>query len=69
MDDHADPLRELRRLLRVAHEIHNFKTALPTTDNFSGMIDRPSIKLSRKQRKKDGRRDMSALLCNLRIKR
>ena len=41
VDDHADPLRELRRLLRVADERYTiFKTALPTTDNFSGMIDR-----------------------------
>ena len=41
VDDHADPLRELRRLLRVADERYMiFKTALPTTENFSGMIDR-----------------------------
>ena len=41
VDDHADPLLELRRLLRVADERYMiFKTALPTTDNFSGMIDR-----------------------------
>ena len=41
VDDHADPLRELRRLLRVADERYMiFKRALPTTDNFSGMIDR-----------------------------
>ena len=41
VDDHADPLHELRRLLRVADERYTiFKTALPTTDNFSGMIDR-----------------------------
>ena len=41
VDDHADPLQELRRLLRVAHEQYMiFKRALPTTENFSGMIDR-----------------------------
>ena len=41
VDDHADPMRELRRLLRVADERYMiFKTALPTTDNFSGMVDR-----------------------------
>ena len=41
VDDHADPLCELRRLMRVADERYMiFKTALPTTDNFSGMIDR-----------------------------
>ena len=41
VDDHADPLRELCRLLRVSDDRYtNFKTALPTTDNFSGMIER-----------------------------
>lgn len=44
VDDHADPLRELRRLLRVAEERYMiFKTALPTTDNFSGMVDRSPL--------------------------
>ena len=44
VDDHADPLRELRRLLRVADERYMiFKTALPTTENFSGMINRHSL--------------------------
>ncbi len=41
VDDHADPLRELRRLMLVADERYTiFKTALPTIDDFSGMIDR-----------------------------
>ena len=41
VDDHADPLFELPRLLRVVDERYTiFKTALPTTDNFSGLIDR-----------------------------
>ncbi len=41
VDDHADPLSELKRLMVVADERFNiFKTALPTTENFSGMVDR-----------------------------
>ncbi|SMX43116.1 DUF1028 domain-containing protein [Maliponia aquimaris] len=41
VDDHNDPLAELRRLMSVAEERDLvFRTALPTIDNFSGMIDR-----------------------------
>ena len=41
VDDHADPLSEIRRLMLVADERYTiFKTAMPTTDNFSGMVDR-----------------------------
>ena len=44
VDDHADPLREIRRLMLVADERYTiFKTAMPTTDNFSGMIDRRTL--------------------------
>ena len=59
VDDHADPLRELRRLLRVADERYMiFKTALPTTDNFSGMVDRgpldQAIAKAEKEKQKNG---------------
>ena len=41
VDDHADPLSELRRLIHVADERYTiFRTALPTVENFSGMVDR-----------------------------
>lgn len=41
VDDHSDPLAELRRLMAVAEERYMvFRTALPTIDNFSGMVDR-----------------------------
>ena len=59
VDDHADPLRELRRLLRVADERYMiFKTALPTTANFSGMVDRgpldQAIAKAEKERQENG---------------
>ncbi len=41
VDDHADPLAELRRLLAVAEErFALFRTAMPTKENFSGATDR-----------------------------
>ncbi|MBS0126701.1 DUF1028 domain-containing protein [Thetidibacter halocola] len=41
VDDHADPLAELRRLMDVAEERYTiFRTAMPTVENFSGMVDR-----------------------------
>lgn len=43
-DDHNDPLVELRRLLAVAEERYTvFRTALPTAENFSGMVDRAPL--------------------------
>ena len=59
VDDHADPLRELRRLLRVAVERYMiFKTALPTTANFSGLVDRgpldQTIAKAEKERQENG---------------
>ena len=59
VDDHADPLRELRRLLRVADERYMiFKTALPTTANFSRMVDRgpldQAIAKAEKEKQKNG---------------
>lgn len=44
VDDHGDPLAELRRLLDVAGERWLlFREAVPTTDNFSGMTDRAPL--------------------------
>jgi len=59
VDDHADPLRELRRLLRVAGERYMIlKTALPTTANFSGIVDRgpldQTIAKAEKERQENG---------------
>ena len=59
VDDHADPLREIRRLMLVADERYTiFKTAMPTTDNFSGMIDlRPldrAIEIVEEERRQRG---------------
>jgi uncharacterized Ntn-hydrolase superfamily protein len=59
VDDHADPLREIRRLMLVADERYTiFKTAMPTTDNFSGMIDRrpldQAIATAEEERRKNG---------------
>lgn len=44
VDDHADPLSELRRLYAVAQEryLHVAET-LPTRENYSGMLDRSEI--------------------------
>lgn len=44
VDDHSDPLSELRRLMAVAEERYLvFRTALPTVENFSGMTDRTPL--------------------------
>ena len=44
VDDHNDPLAELRRLLAVAEERYMvFRAAFPTTENFSGMLDRAPL--------------------------
>ena len=44
VDDHADPLAELRRLVDVSQErfVH-FSKGLATKDNFSGISDRSPI--------------------------
>lgn len=43
-DDHAEPLTELRRLLAVSEErFALFRTAMPTEDNFAGMLDRAPL--------------------------
>lgn len=44
VDDHDDPLAELRRLMAVTEERYQiFRTALPTIENFSGMVDRTPL--------------------------
>lgn len=44
VDDHADPLSELRRLMAVSEERFKFfSMGIATTDNFSGMTDRTPI--------------------------
>ena len=44
VDDHADPLAELRRLYDVAWERYvHLADAMPTRDNFSGVTDRTDI--------------------------
>jgi uncharacterized Ntn-hydrolase superfamily protein len=44
VDDHADPLAELRRLYAVTGErLKFFAMGLPTVENFSGMTDRTPI--------------------------
>ncbi len=44
VDDHADPLAELRRLLAVSAERYMlFAKEMATTDNFSGMTDRTPL--------------------------
>lgn len=44
VDDHADPLSELRRLKAVSEErLKFFSMGLATTENFSGMTDRTPI--------------------------
>ncbi|WP_137700762.1 DUF1028 domain-containing protein [Marimonas lutisalis] len=43
-DDHAEPLTELRRLLAVSQErFALFSKAMPTVENFSGMLDRTPL--------------------------
>jgi uncharacterized Ntn-hydrolase superfamily protein len=44
VDDHADPLAELRRLYAVSGERYRiFAMGIATTENFSGMVDRTPI--------------------------
>lgn len=44
VDDHEDPLAEIRRLLAVAEERYvAFREAMPTVENFSGMTDRAPL--------------------------
>lgn len=44
VDDHADPLSELRRLLAVSEErFALFRPAMPTRENPSGMLDRTPL--------------------------
>ena len=44
VDDHADPLVELRRLLAVSEErFALFRSAMPTRENPSGMLDRTPL--------------------------
>lgn len=44
VDDHGDPLTELRRLYSVAQErFLYFVELLPTRDNYSGLLDRSEI--------------------------
>lgn len=44
VDDHADPLPELRRLLAVSEErFALFRPAMPTRENPSGMLDRTPL--------------------------
>jgi len=59
VDDNADPLSELRRLLHVAEERYTiFRTALPTVENFSGLVDRrpldEAIAAAEEERSKTG---------------
>lgn len=43
-DDHAEPLNELRRLLAVSEERYAlFRHAMPTAENFAGMLDRTPL--------------------------
>jgi len=54
VDDHDDPLAELRRLMAVAEERYLvFRTALPTVENFSGMIDRTPLDAAIAQNEKE----------------
>ena len=44
VDDHAEPLRELRRLWRLAHQGYApFQTALPSRANPTGLTDRETV--------------------------
>lgn len=59
VDDHSDPLSELRRLMAVADErLKFFSMGLATTENFSGMTDRTPIDAAiaedEARRKRDG---------------
>ena len=58
VDDHADPLAELRRLVDVSQERYaHFAMGLATRANFSGMIDRSPIDAAMQQADAE-RRDM-----------
>ena len=47
VDDHDDPLAELRRLMAVAEERYLlFSEAMGTLENFSGMVDRTSLDIA-----------------------
>lgn len=64
VDDHADPLSELRRLMAVADERTKFfYMGLATTENFSGMTDRSpidqAIAKDEARRKRDGIKSQS----------
>lgn len=53
VDDHSEPLEELRRLLAVSEErFALFRKAMPTAENFSGMLDRTPLDeaIARKER-------------------
>jgi uncharacterized Ntn-hydrolase superfamily protein len=44
VDDHNDPLAELRRLMAVAEERYMvFRSSMPTVEDFSGMVDRAPL--------------------------
>ena len=64
VDDHADPLPELRRLHDVAWErFMHVADAMPTRDNFSGVTDRTDIDVAiaaaEEQRRKAGKASRS----------
>ena len=47
VDDHDDPLAELRRLMAVAEERYLlFREAMGTLENFSGMVDRTPLDIA-----------------------
>ncbi len=57
VDDHADPLSELRRLYAVAHErLIHFAQAFATVENFSGTTDRTELDQSIAKREASRRR-------------
>lgn len=58
VDDHADPLKELRRLHAVAQErLVHFSETFATSDNFSGTIERSELDRSIAEREAQMRRD------------
>ena len=64
VDDHADPLAELERLLDVAGERYiHVAEAMPTADNFSGTTDRApidaAIQAAEQLRQREGRASRS----------
>ncbi len=63
-DDHSDPLAELRRLYDVAEERYlHIAEVMPTSANFSGLIDRAPLDAviaeAEERRKRDGRQSKS----------